>query len=1169
MKQRFLLTLIMAVCMAVTAFSQGAPQGFNYQSIVRNTNGDPIVNQSVSLLFAIRTGSVMGPIAYYEKHTTATNDFGLVNLVIGQGTPLQGTFSTLDWAASSMYLTVSIESSPNVFDELGSSQLLSVPYALFAQSSGNSSNGDNWGSQTAFTNSSMTGNGLAGNPLGLAQQNAQQGQVLKWNGSSWAPADDIIGMGSSGGTVTEVNTGAGLTGGPITVSGTIGLSNTGVAPGTYGSATEIPVITVDAQGRVSNIFKTIVQPGAVGLNSGTGISVITNGFNNFTVVNTGDTDASDDLTNTTQFGGDVSGTANNLQINPSAIINADMAPNSIGSPNIIDGAVSGVKISQMNAQNGQVLKWNGAAWAPALDETGMVTLNGGTGITISGTSPNYTITNSGDTNPNDDITTSSIADGDITGPFNALQIKPNVVTGVEIVDNAISSSKIQDGAVGTTEIANGAVNTVDLADGSVTAAKLSDMNASNGEILRWDGNFWVPSIDQVGSFSVLPGIGIDVSVSGNTFVINNAGDTDALDDVTNTTLFGGDVSGTASNLQINTGAVINADMAANSISTPNLQDGSVTGAKLNQMNALNGQVLKWNGTNWAPGNDVGGGNGDNWGTQVAATGNAISGNGTVGSPLNIAQQGAGNGQVLKWNGGSWTPGNDNDSGGDDWGTQSVVANATLEGNGTAGTPLKLAQQGAVNGQILKWNGGAWAPADDAGGDDWGGQVTQTSARLTGDGTAGSPLDIAEQGAFVGQVLKWNGTNWAPDNDLTGSGTGDSYFAGTGISITGASPMFTINNIGDNDNDASNEIQVLSLAGPDTLKLSKGGGMVILPSGGGGNDYMAGPGISITGTAPNLTINNTGDSDADPLNEIQVLSLVGPDTLSLSKNGGKVKLPAQNTYSAGTGISITGSAPNFTINNTGDVDKDTLNEIQMLDLTGTVLSLNKNGGDIDLGPLLGAGGNFWMLNGDDIFNVNTESVLIGTNSSVSGKLQVVNADPMHEAGHFTQTGGTKAAIFAEAKAGAAAYFTSETGPALLTGDGKVGIGNVIPQAIVHVNGDGESMRIQGASPIITFVSTATPGIPGVGGFIRQGAPNLVIGSNGANQSIQIKPNGMDAINAEGVNGNVGIGSAAVPTGKLHVFHDKAGLIVENTNSGANWEFCKPRKRFAGALQQFPG
>lgn len=139
------------------------------------------------------------------------------------------------------------------------------------------------------------------------------------------------------------------------------------------------------------------------------------------------------------------------------------------------------------------------------------------------------------------------------------------------------------------------------------------MNASNGEILRWDGNFWVPSIDQVGSFSVLPGIGIDVSVSGNTFVINNAGDTDALDDVTNTTLFGGDVSGTASNLQINTGAVINADMAANSISTPNLQDGSVTGAKLNQMNALNGQVLKWNGTNWAPGNDVGGGNGDNWG----------------------------------------------------------------------------------------------------------------------------------------------------------------------------------------------------------------------------------------------------------------------------------------------------------------------------------------------------------------------------------------------------------------------------------------------------------------------------------------------------------------------------------------------------------------------------
>ncbi|MEK2646274.1 tail fiber domain-containing protein [Bdellovibrio sp. BCCA] len=73
------------------------------------------------------------------------------------------------------------------------------------------------------------------------------GQVLKYDGTKWAPAADS----NAGGTVTNITTGTGLSGGPITTMGTISLANTAVTAGSYGSTTQVGTFTVDAQGRLT------------------------------------------------------------------------------------------------------------------------------------------------------------------------------------------------------------------------------------------------------------------------------------------------------------------------------------------------------------------------------------------------------------------------------------------------------------------------------------------------------------------------------------------------------------------------------------------------------------------------------------------------------------------------------------------------------------------------------------------------------------------------------------------------------------------------------------------------------------------------------------------------------------------------------------------------------
>ena len=132
MKKCIFLILLLVVIFSVKA---QAPQGFNYQATVRNSSGDLVVNQNVYFKFNILQGSQTADPAYSEDHTLSTDDLGQVSLVIGQGTPTTGVFSEIDWSIGNYYLAIELDTGSG-FEPMGTSQLLSVPYAMYSNSSG-------------------------------------------------------------------------------------------------------------------------------------------------------------------------------------------------------------------------------------------------------------------------------------------------------------------------------------------------------------------------------------------------------------------------------------------------------------------------------------------------------------------------------------------------------------------------------------------------------------------------------------------------------------------------------------------------------------------------------------------------------------------------------------------------------------------------------------------------------------------------------------------------------------------------------------------------------------------------------------------------------------------------------------------------------------------------
>ena len=130
------LTLIFILLLTHFAYAQ-VPQGIPYQAAARAANGQALVNTAVKVRFSILDSVATGTTVYQETHSTTTNNVGLFNVNVGMGTPVTGTFSAINWGNNTKFMKMELDitGTGSSYVDMGTQQMLSVPYALYAGSS--------------------------------------------------------------------------------------------------------------------------------------------------------------------------------------------------------------------------------------------------------------------------------------------------------------------------------------------------------------------------------------------------------------------------------------------------------------------------------------------------------------------------------------------------------------------------------------------------------------------------------------------------------------------------------------------------------------------------------------------------------------------------------------------------------------------------------------------------------------------------------------------------------------------------------------------------------------------------------------------------------------------------------------------------------------------------
>lgn len=134
------IIFIFILSVSISSLNAQAPEMFNYQAVCRDNSGNIIAGRQVSFIMTIRDGSPSGPDVFHETQNVTTNQFGIANIQVGSGTLQSGYISDINWPSGNKFLEIQFDpDGPDGgfnYSLMGTVELLSVPYALYAEHSG-------------------------------------------------------------------------------------------------------------------------------------------------------------------------------------------------------------------------------------------------------------------------------------------------------------------------------------------------------------------------------------------------------------------------------------------------------------------------------------------------------------------------------------------------------------------------------------------------------------------------------------------------------------------------------------------------------------------------------------------------------------------------------------------------------------------------------------------------------------------------------------------------------------------------------------------------------------------------------------------------------------------------------------------------------------------------